>query len=156
LTQQRPKGGHETILVAEDNEDLRDFVVCVLESHGYKVISASSGQEALAHWAKGNETIQLLLTDIVMPGGLSGRQLAENLLAKNPALRVLYTSGYTPGMAGQDLALLEGHAFLAKPYEPATLVQRVRECLDGRLRSPAKCPTTLGTPASVQNESFGP
>jgi CheY-like chemotaxis protein len=135
LTQPRPKGGHETILVAEDDEDVRAFVVAVLESHGYKVISASSGKEALARCANGNEKIQLLLTDMVMPGGLTGRQLAEHLLAENPALRVLYTSGYTPGIVGKDPALLEGRDFLAKPYEPALLVQRVRECLDGRLRN---------------------
>jgi DNA-binding NtrC family response regulator len=126
-------GGHETILVAEDNNDVRDFVICVLKSQGYKVISASSGKEALERWGNGNEKIHLLLTDMVMPGGISGRQLAEGLLAKNPGLRVLYTSGYSPGMASQDVAWPEGHDFLAKPYEPATLVQRVRACLDGRL-----------------------
>jgi two-component system, cell cycle sensor histidine kinase and response regulator CckA len=139
--QQPLKGGHETILVAEDDDDVRDFVVEVLNSHGYKVVDADSGQEALEIWAKTNEKIHLLLTDMVMPGGLTGRQLAEHLLAKDPALRVLYTSGYSPGMAGKDLSWLDGHNFLAKPYEPATLIQRVRACLDGRLKSRAEVST---------------
>ncbi len=128
-TQQPLKRGHETILVVEDDEDVRDYVVSVLKTYGYKVVSAGSGQEALGRWAEGTEKIQLLLTDMVMPGGLNGRQLAEDLLAKDPSLRVLYTSGYRPEMTGKDLVWPEGHDFLAKPYEPATLVQRVRASL---------------------------
>jgi two-component system cell cycle sensor histidine kinase/response regulator CckA len=124
------KGGHETILVAEDDDDVREFVVEVLNSHGYKVIHANSGRKALEVWGETSEKIHLLLTDMVMPGGLTGRQLAENLLTKDPGLRVLFTSGYSPGMAGKDLTWLDGHDFLAKPYEPATLVQRVRSRLD--------------------------
>jgi PAS domain S-box-containing protein len=132
------KGGQETILVAEDDNDVCAFVIKILQSYGYKVISANSGKEALQRWTETSEKIHLLLTDMVMPGGLTGRQLAENLLAMDPTLRVLYTSGYSPGMAGKDLSFIEGHDFLAKPYEPAVLVQRVRACLDGRLQSRAE------------------
>jgi len=130
-------------LAAEDDSEVRDFVVQILSSQGYKVISASSGKEAQKLWAQRNEKIDLLLTDMVMPGGLSGRQLAEDLSAKDPALRVLFTSGYTPGMAGKDITWLKGRHFLAKPYQPATLVRQVRECLDGTQHGsendPAKC-----------------
>jgi len=126
------KGGDETILVVEDEEAVRGFVAGVLESYGYKVISANTGKEALARWAEAKERIHLLLTDMVMPDGLTGRQLAEHLMAKVPALPVIYTSGYSPGAAGKDLAWLEGRNFLPKPYEPAMLLQRVRASLDGQ------------------------
>jgi CheY-like chemotaxis protein len=124
------KGGNETILVAEDEDTVREFIVRLLESYGYKVLSARSGKEAIARWGGENQRIDLLLTDMVMPGGISGHQLAEELSAKNPALRVIYTSGYSPGTAGKDHTWLQGGDFLAKPYAPATLVQRVRSCLD--------------------------
>jgi FixJ family two-component response regulator len=67
-----------------------------------------------------------------MPGGLLGRELAERLLAEDAGLAVIYTSGYSPGMAGKELALLEGRNFLAKPYGPAKLLHAVRDCLDRR------------------------
>jgi DNA-binding NtrC family response regulator len=69
---------------------------------------------------------------MVMPGGMSGRQLAERLQQDDPGLKVIYTSGYSPGMAGKDIALLEGFNFLAKPYPPSRLAQVVRDCLDGK------------------------
>jgi two-component system, cell cycle sensor histidine kinase and response regulator CckA len=69
---------------------------------------------------------------MVMPGGMSGRQLAERLQKDDPSLKVIYTSGYSPGMAGKDIALLEGFNFLPKPYPPAKLAQVVREALDGK------------------------
>jgi PAS domain S-box-containing protein len=124
------QGGHETILVAEDDNDVRDFVVTVLETYGYKLISASCGAEAIECWTRHNGKIHLLLTDMVMPGGMNGTQLAENLLAKDPSLRVLYTSGYSPGMAGKDITWPADRNFLAKPYDPAVLVRHVRACLD--------------------------
>jgi two-component system cell cycle sensor histidine kinase/response regulator CckA len=124
------RGGNETLLVAEDEPEVRDFVVEVLKSHGYNVLSAGSGPEALEHWIRQKPDIDLLLTDMVMPGGLTGRQLGERLLAEVPGLAVIYTSGYSPGMAGRDLSLLEDSNFLAKPYGPAKLLQLVRECLD--------------------------
>jgi CheY-like chemotaxis protein len=126
------KGGDETILVVEDEEEVRGYVTGVLKSYGYKVLSANSGKEALELRAEVKDKIHLLLTDMVMPGGLSGRQLADHLLAEDTALRVIYTSGYSPGVAGKDLSWLKGRDFLAKPYEPATLLQRVRTSLDGQ------------------------
>ena len=77
-----PRGGHETILAAEDDSEVRDFVVQILSSQGYKVISASSGKEAQKLWAQRNEKIDLLLTDMVMPGGLSGPPVGRGFIGK--------------------------------------------------------------------------
>jgi len=126
----KPALSHETILVVDDEPDLRDLVTQVLESGGYDVISAGSGAEALEQWAKCQRNVHLLLTDIVMPDGLTGRQLASRLQAENPALRVLYTSGYTAGVPGTELANIEERNFLPKPYRPSTLLRVVRQCLD--------------------------
>lgn len=130
--EQKIAGGSETIMVVEDEEPLRELVTEILNLYGYKVISAESGVEALKLWEQCHNDIDLLLTDMVMPYGVSGRQLAEQLQQENPHLKVVYTSGYSPGMAGKDLALLEGFNFLPKPYPPARLAEVVRECLDGK------------------------
>jgi len=132
------KGGNETILVVEDEEQVRGLVGGVLKSYGYNVILANSGKEAIELSSRIKEKVHLVLTDMIMPGGFSGRQVAEGLLAKDPALRVIYTSGYSPGMEGNDLDRVGGHDFLAKPYQPATLVQRVRTCLDARRETRAE------------------
>jgi two-component system, cell cycle sensor histidine kinase and response regulator CckA len=124
--------GDETILVVEDEPALRELVVNVLELCGYRIHQARSGVEALRVWEKHKNEIDLLLTDMVMPEGMSGRQLAERLQAEDPGLKVIYTSGYSPGMAGKDIALLEGFNFLAKPYPPSRLADVVRDCLDGK------------------------
>ncbi|MGA2175980.1 MAG: ATP-binding protein [Verrucomicrobiota bacterium] len=128
--------GDETILVVEDEPALRELVVNILELCGYRICQARTGVEALGVWERHKGEIDLLLTDMVMPEGMSGRQLAERLQAERPGLKVIYTSGYSPGMAGKDIALLEGFNFLAKPYPPSRLAQVVRECLDGK-RGPA-------------------
>jgi nitrogen-specific signal transduction histidine kinase len=124
--------GHETILVVEDEPALRELVVNILQLCGYRIYQAGTGPEALKVWGQHKEEIQLLLTDMVMPQGMSGGQLAERLQAEDPGLKVIYTSGYSPGMAGKDIALLEGFNFLAKPYSPRRLAHLVRECLDGK------------------------
>ena len=105
----------------------------ILELCGYHIHQAQNGVEALKVWERHKDEIDLLLTDMVMPEGISGRQLAERLQKDRPGLKVIYTSGYSPGMAGKDIALLEGFNFLAKPYPPSRLAQVVRECLDGNL-----------------------
>ena len=124
------EGGGETILVVEDEPDLRDLVSQVLESRGYKVVSAGSGAEALETWAKRSGNIDLLLTDMVMPDGLTGVKLAERLTTESPGLRVIFTSGYSAGMPGTELANIEARHFLAKPYRPSTLLEVVRRSLD--------------------------
>jgi len=122
--------GDETILVVEDEDALRELVVEVLKPQGYNVISASSGVKALEEWGQRKEKIHLLITDLVMPGGVMGRDLGQQLFAEDPELKVIYTSGYSPGLAGKDMALLEGKNFLAKPYPPVRLLKAVRDCLD--------------------------
>jgi PAS domain S-box-containing protein len=122
--------GRETVLVAEDEDALREMVVQVLRIQGYTVLEAASGSQALEAWKQADRPVDLLLTDMVMPGGMMGSELAEFLLAESPSLRVIYTSGYSPGMAGQDASLLRGRNFLPKPYSIGTLAQFVRECLD--------------------------
>jgi signal transduction histidine kinase/ActR/RegA family two-component response regulator len=124
--------GNETILVVEDEPALRELVVNILELCGYRTYQAGTGLAAVGVWQQHKDEIDLLLTDMVMPEGMSGRQLAERLQADDPALKVIYTSGYSPGMAGKDIALLEGFNFLAKPYPPSRLALVVRECLDGK------------------------
>jgi CheY-like chemotaxis protein len=122
--------GRETVLVAEDEDALRDMVTLVLTAQGYKVLAAASGAEALKLYEQANRPIDVLLTDMVMPGGIMGGDLAERLRKFNPQLKVIYTSGYSPGMAGKDISLLEGRDFLAKPYSIGKLAQFVREVLD--------------------------
>ena len=119
----------ETILVAEDEPALRALVVEILRLSGYRVHAAASGAQALELWHQHRTEISLLVTDIVMPG-MMGSELAERVHAEDPALRVIYTSGYSAGMGGKELALLEGVNFLPKPYPPSKLVQLVRRCLD--------------------------
>jgi CheY-like chemotaxis protein len=133
-----PPAARETILVVDDEPDLRDLVTQVLESGGYKVVSAGSGAEALEQWAKHLGNIHLLLTDIVMPDGLTGRKLADRLRGEDPRLRVVFTSGYSAGQPGTELANVEERSFLPKPYRPASLLRIVRDCLD----RPCAPPTT--------------
>lgn len=116
--------------MVEDEPTLRALVRKVLERGGFQVIEASSGLAALELWTSTKPHVDLLLTDMVMPDGLTGRKLAERLRGDDPRLRVIFTSGYTAGMPGSDLDNVEQSNFLAKPYRPATLLQVVRDCLD--------------------------
>jgi CheY-like chemotaxis protein len=124
------RGGQETVLMVEDELLLKELVQCVLEEQGYRILAASSGAEALQIWNEHNGEIDLLLTDMVMPGGMTGRQLAEQLRPRDPHLKVIFTSGYSQEVVGRDFALQEGINFLPKPYHPPTLVHMVRNCLD--------------------------
>ncbi|MBI5387622.1 MAG: response regulator [Verrucomicrobia bacterium] len=124
--------GRETILVVEDEPALRELVVEILRWHGYQVHEADCGKRALEVWAAQQDTIDLVVTDMVMPG-MMGSELVERLRREKPALKVIYTSGYSPGIAGKDLGLLEGFNFLPKPYPPSKLAQLVRECLNAPL-----------------------
>jgi two-component system cell cycle sensor histidine kinase/response regulator CckA len=126
--------GRETVLVAEDEDALRQMVVDVLEIQGYTVVAAASGHEALQVWERAQRPFDLLVTDMIMPGGMLGTELAERLAKKSPTLKVIYTSGYSTGMAGKDASLLNGRNFLPKPYSIGKLAQCVRECLDASSR----------------------
>jgi prepilin-type N-terminal cleavage/methylation domain-containing protein/prepilin-type processing-associated H-X9-DG protein len=127
-----PRGGNETILLVEDERDLRRLNRRILEQKGYHVHDAESGQAAWQLWQSHRPNIDILITDMVMPGGLSGRQLAARILADKPGIPVLYCSGYTDDMLGNDAALRVNGNFLEKPFTPDKLLRRVREQLDAR------------------------
>ncbi|HEX2684965.1 MAG TPA: ATP-binding protein [Kofleriaceae bacterium] len=122
--------GVETILVAEDEEQLRNVVRRTLERQGFSVLMARSGSEAIELCETHAGTIALLLTDLVMPG-MSGRELADRLVPLRPSIKILYMSGYTENaIANHDLRDAR-MAFLAKPFTPESLLHKVRELLDG-------------------------
>jgi two-component system cell cycle sensor histidine kinase/response regulator CckA len=124
------RNGTETILIAEDETPLRQMVSEVLHIHGYQVIEAASGPAALEAWRHERNRVDLLLTDMVMPGGMMGSDLAAELKRNNPQLKVIYTTGYSPTATGDQDSLREGVNFLAKPYSPDKLAEIVRKCLD--------------------------
>jgi len=124
------KGGTETILLAEDDPHVRRMCRRILDSGGYRVHQAVNGVEARNLWAEHEEETNLLLTDLGMPGGVSGHQLAEQLRADQPQLKVIYISGYSREIAGRELELRPGENFLSKPFTPVELLQTVRRCLD--------------------------
>ena len=122
--------GHETILLVEDDAALRVSIQGALAQFGYQVLSAASGPEAVAVWEAHRAEIRLLLTDLMMPGGMSGNELAERLLQQEPGLKVVYASGHSADLAGGDFPLKEGVNFLVKPFEISRLAEAVRNCLD--------------------------
>ncbi len=122
--------GNETILVVEDESAVRNLVRSILEKLGYTVREAAYGKAALEVWDKYAEEIDLLLTDIVMPDGMSGRDLAQRLALQKPELKIVFTSGYGAEIFGKEGVLQEGINFLQKPYHPAKLARIVRDCLD--------------------------
>jgi signal transduction histidine kinase/ActR/RegA family two-component response regulator len=126
------QGGKEIILVVEDEEALRELLREVLEGQGYHVLEAASGVEALRVWEAQGRKVDLLLSDIIMPEGMSGRELAGKLQEADPRLPVILTSGYSQDMIERDTALDERIKFFSKPYHPAQLAQAVRESLDAR------------------------
>src|SRR5262249_16708383 len=130
--QQQPprRTGTETILIAEDDPALREMVSEALCLQGYRVLTAGSGPAALEVWKRGPSRIDLLLTDMVMPGGMMGTEVASELRRSNPRLKVIYTTGYSPGTAGLQNPFEEGINFLPKPYSPTTLAELIRKCLD--------------------------
>jgi PAS domain S-box-containing protein len=129
-TQHRRRGGTETILVVEDERDLRDLVSRVLRNDGYRVFEAVDGPSALNIWAEYKDQIDLLFTDVVMPGGLNGRDVAEKIWTERPDLKVIFSSGYGADTLGKDFKLDPKFNYLQKPYEPGRLAKIIRQCLD--------------------------
>jgi CheY-like chemotaxis protein len=119
--------------VVEDDANVLEFVRLALKSEGYSVIEAADGLEAIEKWSQHRNEIELLFTDMNMPKGMSGAELAQNLKALDPTLRIIYTSGYSPETFGRNLGLQEGANYLPKPYPPPRLLQTVRRCLQGEL-----------------------
>jgi PAS domain S-box-containing protein len=130
-TQFHARKGTETILVVEDERDLREIVTRTLNLNGYRVFQAVDGQNALQIWSEYKKEIDLLFTDIIMPGGLNGRELADRLWADKPSLKVIFSSGYGADALGKNFKLDPKLNYLQKPYLPQTLSRVVRRCLDG-------------------------
>jgi PAS domain S-box-containing protein len=122
--------GSETVLVVEDEPELLDLVGEVLLAYGYQVIPATSAKKAMEVWKHSREKIDLLVTDMQMPDGIGGLDLARALTADNPRLKVLYTSGYCPDQIAPKVNLREGQNFLQKPYPPERLLSAIRNCLE--------------------------
>jgi len=123
-------GGTETVLIVEDEATLREMARDILADCGYRILEASTGKEALEVWRKSAAEIDLLLTDMVMPEGVSGVNLAEWLLADRPDLKIIFTSGYSSTEVGEELLMRSHTRFLQKPYTHLALAKTVRDCLD--------------------------
>ena len=122
-------GGNETVLLVEDEELVRMMLVEVLKAAGYSVLDAQHGEDALALAESLEQRIDLLVTDVTMPG-FSGLELARRLGAKRPALRVLFISGYSDQEASQWGKLNQPYQFLQKPFHPDAFLTKVRRILD--------------------------
>ena len=140
------RGGSETILLVED-----DFSVCLttrrmLETFKYNVVEATCAREAVEVWGRHAGEIALLLTDMVMPEGVTGRELAEELRAAKAGLKVIFMSGYSADMMGGDTEFFRktGSYFLHKPCATASLIKTVRRCLDEE--PPSKSSATRSSP----------
>jgi PAS domain S-box-containing protein len=120
--------GTETVLVVEDQPEVRRLTLAMLESQGYRLLEAANGTEALSLSGRHPEPIHLLITDVVMPG-MTGKELATRLLALRPSLKTLYTSGYTANAIAHEGVLDPGVAYLPKPFSRAQLAAKVREVL---------------------------
>lgn len=124
-------GGDETILVVEDEVGVRTFTVDLLRTLGYRVHEAGDGPQALA-LLEAEPNVDLLFSDIVMPGGMSGLELADEVHKQWPAIRLLYTTGYSDSVFGLNLSAGQNEMLLNKPYEGEALAVKVREILDQR------------------------
>jgi len=124
------RGGHELILVVEDEPVLREMVIKILRNFGYQILEATHGREALTVWQNAPRKPKLLLTDMMMPEGMNGWELAECLRADAPGLKVVYTSGYSPELFSGSLPACERANFLPKPFHPHALAKTVRQRLD--------------------------
>ena len=122
------QGGHETILVVEDDRLVKDYVLTQLHSLGYVTLDAANAAEALAIVEAGSE-FDLLFTDVIMPGAMNGRQLADELQKRKPGLKVLFTSGYTENAIIHHGRLDSGVLLLAKPYRKSDLAIMIRKAL---------------------------
>ncbi|MGO8927084.1 MAG: PAS domain S-box protein [Limisphaerales bacterium] len=124
------RGGTETILVVEDEAPVRELVCNLLAGYGYQILQAESGAKALQVWRESKDRINLLLTDLVMPNQMNGRELADRLWTERPRLKVIFTSGYSADVVGEDFVLRPGINYLQKPYHPHKLALAVRDYLD--------------------------
>lgn len=128
-----PHGGDETILIAEDEDNVRNLTQLILTGAGYKIISASDGEEALTRYAANASSIQLILLDVVMPKR-NGKDVFDQIRRMNAHIPFLFTSGYSAGTLKEDFLLTDGVEIIQKPFSPQTLLSKVREILDAHAR----------------------
>jgi CheY-like chemotaxis protein len=124
-----PRAGSETVLLVEDEPEVRRLVEKLLRMQGYAVLSCAGPADAIAAARNASTKLDLLLTDVILPG-MNGRELARVLSDARPGLKVLYMSGYTDAAITQQGILDPGTAFLSKPFAPDALARKVREALD--------------------------
>jgi CheY-like chemotaxis protein len=124
-----PEGGRETVLLAEDDSDVRRFTRRVLEEFGYRVIEAVDGEDAIKVFRENRDSVKLLLTDVVMPRK-NGREVYSEISRECPGIRSLFISGYAADVISDKGMLQEGQHFITKPVSPGELLRRVREELD--------------------------
>ncbi|MGC4055975.1 MAG: response regulator [Paludibaculum sp.] len=120
--------GNETVLVVEDDGNVRGIAVDILKHYGYRVLEAANGSEALDLKARFEGTIDLIISDLMMPG-MSGLELVQHLHRTCPELKVMYVSGYAGESIRKEELLTGGAHFVAKPYTPETLLRMVRAAL---------------------------
>ena len=125
--------GSETVLVVEDEEVVRGFVVSVLRSSGYRVVEAEDAEAALERLERADVVPDLLVTDVVLPG-VDGRVLAERIRRSLPGIPVLFVSGYGEQVVGRGGILEDGIELLQKPFGPSELSARIRDLLDAKSR----------------------
>ncbi len=128
MDDQQPQTGNETILVLEDDPDVRELTVLQLKSLGYKVVQAHDGQSALEVIGK-EDSIDLLLSDVVLPGGLRGPEVAQKARESKPNLSVLFMSGYTQNAMDSHPELGEASLLLNKPFRKKELAEKIREAI---------------------------
>ena len=128
----RAADGSETILVVEDERDLREIITRTLIRHGYRVFQAVDGNNAIQIWNEYRNDIDLVFTDVIMPGGINGREMAERFLKQKPELKVIYSTGYSADALGKDFRLDLDLNYLPKPYMPEDLARIVRRRLDDK------------------------
>ena len=116
-----------TIFIVEDEAQLREMASTILKRLGHQVVVAQNGPEALSLWSQHRGKIDLLFTDMMMPGGMTGRELADRLLSEEPRLRVIYSTGYSMDLFSSGIKLVEGVNCLLKPYNATTLVRAVKK-----------------------------
>jgi signal transduction histidine kinase len=131
------RGGKETILLVEDEPVLREMAGMVLAEYDYHVLEAASGVEALRVWDRHEGKIDLVLTDMVMPEGMTGSELAVELRKRDPEIKVIYSSGYSSEVLGRSFRG-DDTVFLQKPYGPPQLARHVRKCLDAEPKPDAE------------------
>jgi CheY-like chemotaxis protein len=120
--------GSETVLVVEDQEEVRSFVVKALASHGYRVLQAAEGNQALTLAERHSGAIDVLLTDVVLPG-MNGRELADRFRIGRPGTKVIYTSGYTQDLIAHRGVLYDDISYIPKPYTADQIAAKVREAI---------------------------